>query len=176
MTDDPEGALLDPVTTEQDKAIATQPQKMSIAFYGALALVGVLVLFIVFMNVPGIRASAGMLLTQNNWTLQSYIDTGGVLVPIITRTPITAKFGTEGKVSGSAGCNQYSAHYTMLDLAITISPPVMTERDCENSILMQQERAYLNDLSKAVEIRVSESNLNLYDKTGKPVLMFVTTL
>jgi heat shock protein HslJ len=50
----------------------------------------------------------------------------------------------------------------------------MTERYCEKSILMQQERAYLNDLSKAVEIRVSESNLNLYDKTGKPVLVFVT--
>ena len=40
---------------------------------------------------------------------------------------------------------------------------------------MQQETAYINDLSKAVEIRVSESNLNLYDMTGKPVLMFVTT-
>jgi heat shock protein HslJ len=173
MTDDSEGALLDPVTTEHDKATATQPQKMSLAFYGALALVGVLVLLIVFMNVPSIRASAGMLLTQNTWTLQSYIDTSGVLVPTITRTPITAKFGTEGQVSGSAGCNQYSTHYTTRDLAITISPPVMTDRYCENSILMQQERAFLNDLSKAVEIRVSESNLNLYDKTGKPVLVFV---
>jgi heat shock protein HslJ len=46
---------------------------------------------------------------------------------------------------------------------------------CENPIIMQQETVYLNDLSKAVEIRVSESNLNLYDKTGKPVLVFVTT-
>jgi heat shock protein HslJ len=50
----------------------------------------------------------------------------------------------------------------------------MTEMYCENQVVMQQETAYLNDLSKAVEIRVSESNLNLYDKTGKPVLMFVT--
>jgi hypothetical protein len=38
---------------------------------------------------------------------------------------------------------------------------------------MQQESAYLNDLSKAVEIRVTEANLNLYDQTGKPVLMFI---
>ena len=175
MTDDPEGALLDPETTEQDKATATQPQKMGFAFYSALALVGVLVLLIVFINVPGIRASAGMLLIQNNWTLQSYVDTSGVLVPAIPRTPITAKFGTDGKVSGSAGCNQYSAHYITQDLAITISPPVMTEMYCENPIVMQQESAYLNDLSKAVELRVSESNLNLYDKTGKPVLVFITT-
>ena len=39
---------------------------------------------------------------------------------------------------------------------------------------MQQEQAYLEDLSKAVEIRINESNLNLYDKTGKPVLVFGT--
>jgi heat shock protein HslJ len=175
MTDDPEGALLDPVTTEQDYAPATQPQKMGPAFYGALALIGVLVFLIVFVNVPGIRASAGMLLTQNTWSLQSYVDTNGVLIPAITGTPITARFDTDGKVRGSGGCNQYSANYTTRDLAITISPPVMTEMYCENPIVMQQETAYINDLSIAVEIRVSESNLNLYDKTGIPVLMFVAT-
>jgi heat shock protein HslJ len=175
MTDDPVGALLDPETTEQDKTTTTQPQKMGLAFYGALALVGVLVFLIVFVNVPGIRASAGMLLTQNTWTLQSYVDTSGVLIPAITGTPITAKFKIDGTVSGSAGCNRYSANYTTRDLSISISPPVMTEMYCENQVVMQQETAYLNDLSKAVEIRVSESNLNLYDKTGKLVLMFVTT-
>jgi len=175
MTEDPDEALLDPETPEQDKITAIQPQKMGLAFYGALALVGILILLIVSMNVPGIRASAGMLLTQNNWTLESYVDTSGVLVPTVTRIPITAKFGTDGKVSGSAGCNQYSTQYITQDLAITFSPPVMTERYCENSFVMQQESAYLNDLSKAVELRVSESNLNLYDKTGKPVLVFVTT-
>jgi heat shock protein HslJ len=51
----------------------------------------------------------------------------------------------------------------------------MTEMFCENPIVMQQETAYFNDLSITVELRVSESNLNLYDKTGKPVLVFVTT-
>jgi heat shock protein HslJ len=175
MTDDPLGAPLDPETTEQDKPAVTQPQKMGLAFYGALALIGVLVFLIVFVNVPGIRASAGMLLTQNTWTLRSYVDTSGTLVPAITGTPITARFGTNGKVRGSAGCNQYSANYTTGDLAISISQPVMTEMYCENPLVMQQESAYLNNLLKSGEIRVSESNLNLYDKTGIPVLMFVAT-
>ena len=116
-----------------------------------------------------------MLLTQNTWTLESYVDTSGALVPAISGTPITARFGTNGKVRGSAGCNQYSANYTTGDLAISISQPVLTEMYCENPLVMQQESAYLNNLLKAVEIRVSESNLNLYDKTGLPVLMFVAT-
>jgi heat shock protein HslJ len=175
MSDDPEGTLLDPETAEQDKTGITQPQTMGPAFYGALALVGVLVLLIVFFNVPGIRASTGMLLIQNTWTLQSYVDTSGGLVPAIRGTPITAKFYPDGTMSGSAGCNQYSASYTTKDLAVSISPPSMTEMYCENPIVMQQESAYLNDLSKAKELRVNELNLNLYDKTGKPVLMFVAT-
>jgi len=175
MSDDPEGTLPDPGTAEQDKTGITQPQKMGPAFYGALALVGVLVLLIVFFNVHGIRVSTGMLLIQNTWTLQSYVDTSGGLVPAIRGTPITAKFFPDGTIRGSAGCNQYSASYTIKDLAISISSPSMTEMYCENPIVMQQESAYLNDLSKAVEIRVNASNLNLYDKTGKPVLMFITT-
>jgi heat shock protein HslJ len=173
MSDDPGGTLLDPETAEQNKSGITQPQKMGLAFFGALALIGVLVFLIVVMNVPGIRASAGILLTQNTWTLTSYVDPGGMLVPVITGTPVTARFSTDGKVSGSAGCNQYSANYTMQDLAISVSPPVINGMYCKNPVVMQQESAFLNDLSKAVEIRVDKSNLNLYDQTGKPVLKFI---
>ena len=155
MSDDPKGSLLDPGTTEQDKTGITQPQKMGLAFFGALALIGVLVFLIVFVNVPGIRASAGILLTQNTWTLKSYVDQGGILVPVIAGSPVTARFSTDGKVSGSAGCNQYSANYTMQDLAISVSPPVITGMYCKNPVVMQ-ESAFLNDLSKAVEIRVDK--------------------
>jgi len=172
MTDDPEGILLDLENTDQYNTQAPQSQKMGIAFYGALVLVGMLVFLIVFMNVPGIRASAGILLTRNTWTLQSYLDPGGVLVPAITGSPTTARFGTDGKVSGSAGCNHYIANYTLGDLAISISPPEMTERYCENHTVVQQESVYFSDLTKAVEFRVNKSNLYLYDTSGKPVLVF----
>jgi heat shock protein HslJ len=175
MTDDPGGTLLDTVNPEQETAPVMQSQKMGIAFYGALALVGILVFLIVFVNIPGIRASAGILLMQNTWTLHSYVDPGGFLVPAVDGAPVTARFGVDGNVSGSAGCNQYNASYITQDLTISISPPLITGRYCENPLIMQQESAYLDDLSKAVEIRVNKSNLNLYDKTGKPVLTFGVT-
>jgi heat shock protein HslJ len=174
MTDDPDGALPDSLDPEHDKNTVTQPQKMGLAFYGALGLVGVLVFLIVFMNVQGTRASAGTLLTQHPWTLESYADSTGILAPAIAGTPITAMFGTDGKVNGSSGCNQYIANYSTQNLAISISRPVITGKYCENPLVMQQEQAYLGDLSKAVEIRVNESNLHLYDETGKPVLVFGT--
>jgi heat shock protein HslJ len=173
MAEDPEGTFLEPETADEDKTGVTESQTRGPAFYGALALVGVLVLLILFFNVSGIRASSGKLLTQNTWTLQSYVDANGVLVPAINGAPVTAKFRTEGSMIGSGGCNMYNASFTTKDLAISISQPYMTEIYCENSRIMQQESAFINDLSQAVELRVSESNLNLYDKTGKIVLMFV---
>lgn len=175
MADDPEGARLEPEAPDKDKTAVTESQTKGPAFYGALALIGALVLLIVFFNISGARASSGMLLTQNIWTLQSYVDSGGVLVPAIPGIPVTARFKTGGTVSGSGGCNTYNASYTTKDLAISIFQPYMTEIYCENSRVMQQESAYINDLVKAKELRVNESNLNLYDKTGKPVLMFVAT-
>jgi len=175
MADDPEGALLKPEAPDEEKTAVTESQTKGPAFYGALALVGALVLLIVFFNVSGTRASSGMLLTQNTWTLQSYVDSAGVLVPVIPGTAVTARFKTDGTMSGSGGCNTYNASYTTKDLAISIFQPEMTEIYCENSRVMQQEAAYLNDLVKAKELRVNELNLNLYDKTGKPVLVFVAT-
>jgi heat shock protein HslJ len=148
---------------------------MGLAFYGALALVGILVFLIVFVNVPGIRASSGIQLVKNNWTLQFFVDSNGILMPAIEASPVTARFDSAGTVSGSAGCNYYIANYTTKDLAITISPPVMTGRSCENQSVMQQESAYASDLSKAMELRGSESTLNLYDSTGKPLLVYRTT-
>jgi hypothetical protein len=38
---------------------------------------------------------------------------------------------------------------------------------------MQQETAYLDILIRAAQLRIGESNLNLYDGSGKPVLVFV---
>ncbi|HUT37995.1 MAG TPA: META domain-containing protein [Methanoregula sp.] len=172
MTDDAGEASLDPEIPQTDDASEKPPEKMDPAFYAALALVGILVLLIVVINVPGIRASAGITLTRSDWTLQSYADVTGGLVPVLDGTKVTARFGTDGTMSGSAGCNQYAATYTTRDFAITISPPVTTLMYCENPDVMQQESDYINDLAKSVGLRISESTLNLYDTTGKPLLVF----
>ena len=60
MDVDPKGALLEPDIPQNDKTAVTESQRRGPAFYGALALVGFLVLLIVLYNVPGIRASSGI--------------------------------------------------------------------------------------------------------------------
>ena len=112
-------------------------------------------------------------MTKANWTLELYGDTAGTLGPVQPGTQITAAFGEDGRLSGSAGCNWYSANYAVRDLAITISPPVSTEIVCEDSRIMQQESAYMNDLERTAVLRISDTRLKLFDTSGKPVLVFV---
>lgn len=156
-----------------EDAAPRKPQPISFSLAVALALVGFLVLLILFSNVPGIRASASVSITRSDWILQSYADMEGMLIPVGPGTPVTAAFGRDGRVSGSAGCNRYSADYTIHDFAISISPPISTKIYCGNPVVMQQESAYLKNLARALELRISESTLTLYDRSGKPVLVFV---
>ena len=149
------------------------PQPMGLKFYLALALVGLLVVLILFINIPGIRASAGVSMTRANWTLQSYADSTGTLITVQPGTKVTAVFGSDGRINGSAGCNQYGAAYTVRDYAISISPPVSTKILCSSQFVIQQESDYLNDLSGVAELRISESGLRLFDRSGKTVLVFV---
>lgn len=153
--------------------LSLPPEKMGLPFYGALALVGLLVLMVVFLNYPAARASSGTIMTQMNWTLESLMNNTGMLVTTQSGTEVSALFNREGRMSGNAGCNQYSAAYQTQDYSINISGTSSTKMFCPGPGVMEQESAFLSDLSKVSSFRVSESALKLYDSAGKTVLVFV---
>jgi heat shock protein HslJ len=81
---------------------------------------------------------------------------------------ISAEFSSDGKVSGSAGCNRYSGTYTVSGNTITIAPSIAsTMMMCEDAI-MQQESAYLKALpeAKTYEIKGDQLTLTGADKTS----------
>ena len=173
MTDDSDGPSpgAQPPLPKEDEI--KPRESMGPAFYAALALVGVLVILIVGVNVPGIRASAEITITQSDWILQSYAGDTGDLIPVLSQTKVTAKFGADGSLKGSSGCNQYTARYTLEDYAITISPLATTMMYCGYEGIMEQESGYTKNLGNVTELRISQSDLNLYDKQGKTLLVFV---
>ena len=173
MNEDPFNAVQETGNAGTEEATPVPPQPPGLKLIIALALVGFLVLLIFFADVSGARASAGIRMTKANWTLESYGDITGTLVPVQPGTQITAVFGGDGRVSGSAGCNRYSANYSVRDLIITISPSVPTTTVCEDPRIMQQESAYINDLERTAVLRISETSLKLFNESGKPVLVFV---
>jgi heat shock protein HslJ len=148
-------------------------EKPGLAFFAVIALVLFLALFVFFANVQGTRAAAGVEITKHSWTLQSYSDPAGVMSLAIPGTNVTARFDKSGRLTGTGGCNAYSASYTTTDYGIVIAAPIETEMYCPSPGVMQQEEAYLRTLPKANQFRFSDHGLTVYDASGKPVLIFV---
>jgi heat shock protein HslJ len=171
MTEDP-GAN-DTTIDDQETTPSGPPEKFGLSFYAALALIGLLVLMVVFLNYPAVRANAGREMTRTNWTLQSYTDATGIHIPVIAGSDVTARFGQDGRMTGRSGCNWYSALYTTKDYAINLSLESVTSMLCWDPAIMDQESAFLTDLSETSSFRVSESSLKFYDIYGKTVLVFV---
>lgn len=147
-------------------------EKPGLALIGALALVAFLALLVFFANVQGTRASAGLEITKPLWTLQSYAGATGSLIPVLPGSNVTARFGTDGQLAGSSGCNRYTASYTVNDYGITVISLIGTQRYCTGTGVMQQEISYLHDLPNASIFRISEKSLNIYDAGGKPLLIY----
>lgn len=112
-------------------------------------------------------------LTGTTWKLSFYHDGESALVSTWAGTEITAVFGDDGKVSGSAGCNDYTASYDIEGNAITIGPAATTRKMCaEPEGVMEQESAYLAALQSAAAYQIEGDGLVLTSVDGVRVATF----
>jgi heat shock protein HslJ len=82
-------------------------------------------------------------------------------------TELTARFGNDGTLSGSSGCNTYTAPYTTDKGAIEVTMPAATQKACaEPAGVMEQEAAYLALLPTAVKYRLDGRSLQLLSSDG----------
>ena len=106
------------------------------------------------------------------WNLFNYNNGKGGIQSVIAGSKTTAVFGSDWKLSGTGGCNQYSAGYTTTaSNGITITQPASTMMACEND-LMQQETQYLSLLPKAAKYEISGDQLTLFDAAGTKLLIY----
>ncbi|MCE5339494.1 MAG: META domain-containing protein [Methanomicrobiaceae archaeon] len=112
-------------------------------------------------------------LAGTSWTLASLVGEDGAIVPVLAGTTVTAVFGADGNLGGSAGCNHYGADYTQDGANLTIEPAVRTEMYCENPKgIMEQEDRYLALLANVTTHRVESDRLFLSDQKGVDLLVF----
>lgn len=105
-------------------------------------------------------------LSSNDWSLIGYNNGKDAFVSVILDTTITASFGTDGRLSGSAGCNTYNADYTLDGEQISIGPAVTTRMFCAGEGVMEQEMAYLQALEKAASYTFEGELLTLFAADG----------
>lgn len=106
------------------------------------------------------------------WNLTSYVNSVGAVTEAAASSHVTAEF-KDGQVSGSAGCNSYSASYQVDGSSIQIGEAASTMMFCEEPEgVMDQEAAYLKALSMAASFQISNGLLQIADADGNTILVF----
>lgn len=61
--------------------------------------------------------------------------------PVVGSEPVTVYFGSDGRIAGKSGCNNYSARYRMSGADLTVYPPLVgTRMACPPAIMKQEQR------------------------------------
>lgn len=93
--------------------------------------------------------------------------------PPLASTSISAEFGEDGKVSGSAGCNFYATSYEENGSSLTFSSGQVesTLMACLGPVMTQQS-TYLEALAETATFGVENDTLTFYDSSGLAVAVF----
>ena len=124
---------------------------------------------------PGRDLSTGQrVLAGTEWQLAS-LGPPGSEADIVAGTTPSIKFGEDGRVGGSTGCNNYGGTYEVRGDTISIGRLVSTRRACLDQNANEQERLFLAALEAANRFRLSSNRLSIFSDRGRTVLNFVST-
>lgn len=112
-------------------------------------------------------------LTGVEWVATGYNNGREAVVSILNDTEITALFGEDGRLTGSAGCNNYMTGFTVDGNAISIEPAATTRKMCAEDV-MQQESAYLAALLMAETFSIQGDQLEMRTADGALVASYQT--
>jgi heat shock protein HslJ len=103
-------------------------------------------------------------LSHGVWVAEN-IDGKGV----IDRLQSRIQFTSEGRVSGSGGCNNFTGGVELKGNELKFGPLASTRKLCTGSV-QQQEDAFFAALAKARTVRTDKGLLFMSDAQGNPVL------
>lgn len=105
-------------------------------------------------------------LEETKWRATGINNGQGGVVSSANTELSTAQF-LDGKLTGNAGCNQYSAGYTREDDKISIGPVMTTRKHCQESAdIMQQEQEYLQAITGERILILGTRELELRNEKG----------
>jgi heat shock protein HslJ len=87
-------------------------------------------------EVTGSTESAGIL-TEREWVVEDLAGGG-----VIDRSRITLNFDAEGRVSGRASCNRYTAGYQQQGDLLSFTSAAATKMACAESLMNQEQKFF----------------------------------
>ena len=107
------------------------------------------------------------------WTCENYNDGQEAVVSLVGSSTITIRFGSDGRLSGSGGVNQYATSYRFSGSTMKIDPIMTTTKMSGPKALMSQEKAYLHSLQQTERFHLEGDQLVLQSNTLGRVATFV---
>ena len=110
-------------------------------------------------------------LTGTLWEVTAYNNGKQAVVSLLTGTKITALFAADNSLTGSAGCNTYTASYKVNGSQIQIGSAASTMMFCSQPDgIMDQETAYLKALESGNTYEIIGDQLTLRTADERPPL------
>lgn len=101
------------------------------------------------------------------WRVTGYNNGRQAVVGVLAGTSLTMIFAADGKVSGSAGCNDYMGTYAQAGELLKFRPSATTRKMCARPEgVMQQEQDFLKSLQMVATARREGDRLELRGADG----------
>jgi heat shock protein HslJ len=103
----------------------------------------------------------------SSWRVTGYNNGKQAVVSVLGDTTLTMAFSADGRVSGSAGCNNYSGTYTATGSTLSFGPAASTRKMCaQPERIMEQEQQFLQALETVAAARQEGDRLELRTAHG----------
>jgi heat shock protein HslJ len=116
---------------------------------------------------PGMASPASANLVGPTWRLTSLEGQ-----PALPAVRVTAVFGSDGSVSGSAGCNTYTGTAVIKGDGLQVGPMATTRMFCGEGGVMDQEDRYLSVLGEVGRYALDGARLQIGPASGSYTLVF----
>jgi heat shock protein HslJ len=154
-------ACTDAAATAQEMAILTGLPKVASFTTGAQLVLKDSSGATLFTYEPGRTTLAG-----SSWKATGINDGKSAVVTTAATEQVTATFGTDGTISGFAGCNNYNGPFVESNgSGLTIGPLAVTKKACEGEAATVED-AYLAALAKVAKFEIAGDQLTLRDAGG----------
>jgi heat shock protein HslJ len=105
-------------------------------------------------------------LAGTTWRVTGINNGKGAVASVVAGSTVTMAFTADGRASGSAGCNQYTAGYAADGSRLRFTTPASTRKMCAGEGLMEQEQMFLKALESVATMRVEGNRLEMRNAQG----------
>lgn len=115
------------------------------------------------------------LLAGTSWNVTMINNGKEAVVGVVDGSAVTMSFDAAGRVSGSAGCNRYTAAYTVDGDMLRFTKAAATRMACADPAVSRQEQQFLRALESVTTMQFEGDRLDLRGADGALAMMLTRT-